>query len=182
MKVFQWWHDWLGVSPPTCCVRRPPAPQRAPPLEAPKPGPGGSAAGPLGSETATTPVEGKKKKNHQRRFANSFRWQKMRNSERCRSTIICGTKQQIKALSHFSPASAGDSKTNISPAVSLSHTNTHLNKEQKKQKQKSIWDTLIPIKNDLISAKIRQKTELNRSLIMEDVSTTEIMTAWVIEC
>lgn len=54
--------DWPGVSPPTCCVRRPPAPQRAPPLEAPKPGPGGSAAGPLGSETATTPVEGEKKK------------------------------------------------------------------------------------------------------------------------
>lgn len=108
--------DWPGVSPPTCCVRRPPAPQRAPPLEAPKPGPGGSAAGPLGSETATTPVGGEKK-NHQYWFANNFHWQKIGNSEQCRSAIICGTKQQIKALSHSSPASAGDGKTHITSCL-----------------------------------------------------------------
>lgn len=41
----------------TCCVRRPPAQQRAPPPGAPRAGPGGSTAGLLWSETATTPAE-----------------------------------------------------------------------------------------------------------------------------
>lgn len=41
--------------PSTCSLKRPPGPQRAPPPEAPRAGLGGSAAGPLGSETAMTP-------------------------------------------------------------------------------------------------------------------------------
>lgn len=47
----------------TCSVRRPPTPQRATPPEAPRPDSGGSAAGPLGSETARTPGYTQKKKN-----------------------------------------------------------------------------------------------------------------------
>lgn len=58
-----------------------------------------------------------KKKNHQYWFANNFHWQKIGNSEQCRSAIICGTKQQRKALSHSSPASAGDGKTNITSCL-----------------------------------------------------------------
>lgn len=61
----------------TCCVRRPPAPQKAPPPEAPRPGPGGSDAGPLGSETAMTPGDKKHwltntTHSHSQRFSKRY--------------------------------------------------------------------------------------------------------------